>query len=65
MSILKIADDEAAMLVDGYDERALARLGVPEIVVTLGSRGCIVYHDGVAELVRSRRGRGPRPDRRG
>ena len=55
VSILKIADDEAAMLVDGYDERALARLGVPEIVVTLGSRGCIVYHDGVAELVRSRR----------
>ena len=55
VSILKIADDEAAMLVDGYDERALARLGVPEIVVTLGSRGCIVYHNGVAELIRSRR----------
>ena len=55
VSILKIADDEAAMLVDGYDERALARLGVPEIVVTLGSRGCIVYHNGIAELVRSRR----------
>ena len=55
VSILKIAEDEAAMLVDGYDERALARLGVPEVVVTLGSRGCIVYHDGVAELVRSRR----------
>ena len=43
------------MLVDGLDERSLARLGVPEVVVTLGSRGCIVFHDGVAELVRSRR----------
>lgn len=55
VSVLKLAEDEAAMLVDGYDERALARLGVPEVVVTLGSRGCIVYHDGVAELVPSRR----------
>jgi sugar/nucleoside kinase (ribokinase family) len=55
VSILKLAEDEAAMLVDGLDERALARLGVPEVVVTLGSRGCVVYHEGVAELVRSRR----------
>src|SRR4029078_6721390 len=53
--MLKTGEDEAAMLVDGYDERALAQLGVPEVVVTLGSRGCIVYHHGVAELVRSRR----------
>ena len=53
VSILKISDEEAELLVDGYDERALARLGVPEVVVTLGSRGCIVYADGVAELVRA------------
>jgi sugar/nucleoside kinase (ribokinase family) len=26
---------------------------VSEVVVTLGSRGCIVYADGVAELVRA------------
>jgi len=55
VSILKLAEDEAAMLVDGLDERSLARLGVPEVVVTLGSRGCIVFHDGMAELVRSRK----------
>jgi sugar/nucleoside kinase (ribokinase family) len=55
VSILKLAEDEATMLVDGLDERSLARLGVPEIVVTLGSRGCIVFHDRVAELVRARK----------
>ena len=53
VSILKISDEEAELLVDGYSERALGCLGVPEVVVTLGSRGCIVYSDGVAELVRS------------
>jgi sugar/nucleoside kinase (ribokinase family) len=53
VSILKISEEEAELLVDGYDERALARLGVREVVVTLGSRGCIVFADGVAELVRA------------
>jgi sugar/nucleoside kinase (ribokinase family) len=54
VSILKLAEDEAELLVEGFDERALRRLGVPEIVVTLGSRGCVVFADGIAELVRSR-----------
>jgi sugar/nucleoside kinase (ribokinase family) len=53
ISILKLSEEEAELLVDGYDERALAQLGVREVVVTLGSRGCIVYADGVAELVRA------------
>jgi sugar/nucleoside kinase (ribokinase family) len=53
VSILKLSDEEAGLLVDGYDERALARLGVREIVVTLGARGCVVFADGVAELVRA------------
>jgi sugar/nucleoside kinase (ribokinase family) len=53
ISILKLSEEEAELLVDGYDERALAKLGVREVVVTLGSRGCIVYADGVAELVRA------------
>ncbi len=55
ISVLKLSEREAALLVDGLDERALARLGVPEVVVTLGSRGCIVFHEGIAELVRARR----------
>jgi sugar/nucleoside kinase (ribokinase family) len=53
VSMLKLSADEAELLVDGYDERALSRLGVREVVVTLGSRGCIVFADGVAELVRA------------
>jgi sugar/nucleoside kinase (ribokinase family) len=53
VSVLKLSADEAELLVDGYDERALGRLGVGEVVVTLGSRGCIVFADGVAELVRA------------
>lgn len=55
ISVLKLAEHEAALLVDGLDERALARLGVPEVVVTLGARGCIVFHEGIAELVRAHR----------
>jgi sugar/nucleoside kinase (ribokinase family) len=54
VSILKLSEEEASLLVDGLDERALRRLAVPEIVVTLGSRGCVVFADGVAELVRAR-----------
>ncbi len=54
VSILKLSEEEADLLVDGYTERALARLGVPEVVVTLGSRGCVVFADGISELVRAR-----------
>ncbi|HZQ66094.1 MAG TPA: PfkB family carbohydrate kinase [Gaiellaceae bacterium] len=61
VSILKIAEDEAELLVDGFDEKALRRLGVPEVVVTLGSRGCIVFVDGMAELVRAHRVESPDP----
>jgi sugar/nucleoside kinase (ribokinase family) len=61
VSILKLAEEEAELLVEGFDERALRQLGVPEVVVTLGSRGCIVFADGIAELVRSRRVACPDP----
>jgi sugar/nucleoside kinase (ribokinase family) len=36
------------------DDRSLGSLGVPEIVVTLGRRGAVVYADGLAEHVRAR-----------
>ncbi len=55
VSILKLAEEEAKLLVDGLDAGALGRLGVREVVVTLGSRGCVVFADGVAEPVRARR----------
>jgi sugar/nucleoside kinase (ribokinase family) len=42
ISVLKLSEDEALTLVDRLDERALSELGVPEVVVTLGSRGSLV-----------------------
>lgn len=45
VSMLKLADDEAAILTGGapFDASAAARLGVPEIVVTAGSRGSTIF----------------------
>jgi sugar/nucleoside kinase (ribokinase family) len=42
VSILKLSEEEAHALAGSLDERSLSELGVPEIVVTLGSRGCLV-----------------------
>ncbi len=44
VSMLKLSEEEARSLAGGFDARALARLGVPEVVVTLGSRGCDRLH---------------------
>ncbi len=51
LSILKLADEEAEVLAGGIDEAALVGLGVPEVVVTFGSRGCLVVADGCYERV--------------
>jgi sugar/nucleoside kinase (ribokinase family) len=45
VSVLKLSEEEALALVGGLDERPLSELGVPEVIVTLGSRGCIVVVD--------------------
>jgi sugar/nucleoside kinase (ribokinase family) len=42
VSILKVGDDEAEVLGDP------AALGVPEVVVTHGTKGCVVYANGEA-----------------
>jgi sugar/nucleoside kinase (ribokinase family) len=42
VSTLKLSEEEALALAGGLDEGPLSELGVPEVVVTLGSRGCIV-----------------------
>jgi sugar/nucleoside kinase (ribokinase family) len=42
LSVLKLAEEEAFALVGGTDEEALRSLSVPEVVVTLGSRGSLV-----------------------
>jgi sugar/nucleoside kinase (ribokinase family) len=46
VSILKLAEEEARVLLGEPDEAALRSLGVPEVVVTLGSRGSLVLADG-------------------
>jgi len=54
VSILKLAEEEALALLGETGEQALRTLGVPEVVVTLGPRGSIVFADGLAEHVGTR-----------
>ena len=54
VSILKLAEEEAFVLLGETGEQALRSLGVPEVVVTLGSRGSLVLADGLAEHVPER-----------
>lgn len=54
VSVLKLAEDEARVLVGEPDEDALRSLGVPEVVVTLGSRGSLVLAEGRLERVPAR-----------
>jgi sugar/nucleoside kinase (ribokinase family) len=46
VTILKLAEEEARALVGEPDEEALGSLRVPEVVVTLGSRGSLVMAGG-------------------
>jgi sugar/nucleoside kinase (ribokinase family) len=54
VDVLKLAQEEAAVLGLSYDERALGSLGVREVVITLGRSGCVVYAEGIAEHVATR-----------
>jgi sugar/nucleoside kinase (ribokinase family) len=54
IDLLKLSREEADALGLGLDERALRTLGVGEILVTLGSKGSVVYADGLAEHVPAR-----------
>ena len=51
VSVLKLAEDEAQALVGELSADALRSLGVPEVVVTLGSRGSLVLAEGRLERV--------------
>ena len=53
VSILKVSEEEADVLTGG-DRDALADLGVPEIVLTLGRRGSVVIVNGQAEEIPAR-----------
>ena len=52
ISILKLAEDEAVVLAGGpFDERHARTLGTPEILVTFGSAGCTLFHEGASEHI--------------
>jgi sugar/nucleoside kinase (ribokinase family) len=53
VAILKVSEEEAHVLAGG-DRDALADLGVPEIVLTLGARGSVVIVHGHAEEIPAR-----------
>jgi sugar/nucleoside kinase (ribokinase family) len=54
VSVLKLAEDEARTLVGEPTGEALRALGVPEVLVTLGSRGSLVFAEGLLVAVPAR-----------
>ena len=48
LSFLKLAEEEAAAILPDLSERSIFALDVPEIILTLGSRGSIVHANGDA-----------------
>jgi sugar/nucleoside kinase (ribokinase family) len=46
VTVLKLAEEEALALFAEIDANSLSSLGVPEVIVTRGSRGALVYADG-------------------
>ncbi len=54
ISVLKLAEEEARVLVGEPDAEALGSLGVPEIVVTFGAEGSLVFAEGRLEQVPAR-----------
>lgn len=53
-SILKLAEDEAVALLGDIDAQRIAALGVPEVVITLGERGALVWSGAALEEVPAR-----------
>jgi len=51
LAVLKLNENEARILAGGVEPEALRSLGVPEIVLTLGSLGSLVVAPGVEERV--------------
>jgi sugar/nucleoside kinase (ribokinase family) len=51
VAILKLAEEEAEIILGRIDKSTVATLGVPEVLVTYGSHGSCVYANGRAEDV--------------
>jgi sugar/nucleoside kinase (ribokinase family) len=54
VSILKLAEEEALAILPDLGEASLESLGVPEVVVTFGLRGSLVYAGGRLQRVHVR-----------
>ncbi len=46
VSVLKLAEEEAAAILEEISAKSLASLGVPEVIVTRGSRGALIWAAG-------------------
>jgi len=53
VSVLKLAEEEAHAVLGDVNHGSVAELGVPEVLVTFGPRGSIVYADGDETFVRA------------
>jgi sugar/nucleoside kinase (ribokinase family) len=53
LQVLKLAEEEAAAVLDHIDHEHVSALGVPEVLVTLGPRGSIVFAGKGAERVQA------------
>jgi len=51
ITTLKLNDEEAELLCGGTDETALRSLGIPEVVLTLGSEGALIVSGDVTTRV--------------
>jgi sugar/nucleoside kinase (ribokinase family) len=51
VEILKLDEEEAQTLAGGADPHRLRSLGVPEVLLTLGSRGSVVVLEGLVERI--------------
>jgi sugar/nucleoside kinase (ribokinase family) len=61
LAVLKLAEEEALAIAGGTEPAALRALGVPEVVLTFGSRGALVVTPEGAERVDARRAPGLDP----
>ena len=46
VSVLKLAEEEAAAILEEINAESMAGLGVPEVIVTRGSRGALIWAAG-------------------
>jgi sugar/nucleoside kinase (ribokinase family) len=54
VAVLKLAEDEASIVLPDLELESIAALGVPEVLVTFGSRGSLVFANGTTERVVAR-----------